>query len=189
MNKKLIALLLAIFVVVLAGCGKNAQEKNPTLATEPESGTAGMETEGQVPEETVLGVEDLESGVNNPFEETEATEGSGTQETEPKATEPEATQPEATKPEATEPEATKPESTEPESTEPEATAPNTDVNGVSYEDYINMSPEEQMAFFNQFDSMEDFVKWYNEAKAKYDEEHGSVDVGDGDIDMGDIVKP
>ena len=52
-----------------------------------------------------------------------------------------------------------------------------------------MSPEEQMAYYNQFPSMEAFVKWYNEAKAAYEKDHGSIEIEDGNIDLGGVAKP
>ena len=53
-----------------------------------------------------------------------------------------------------------------------------------------MSPDEQVEFFNQFASMEEFVQWYNDAKEAYDAEHGAIDIGgDGSIDLGDIINP
>lgn len=75
-------------------------------------------------------------------------------------------------------------------TEPDATAPSGELVYVSYEEYNNMSPEEQMAYFNQFPSMEAFVQWHNEAKEEYDKEHGAIEIGgDGSVDLGEIVKP
>lgn len=75
------------------------------------------------------------------------------------------------------------------STPAESTDPSTGIDYASYEDYINMTPDEQMAYYNQFPSMPDFVKWYNEAKAEYEKTHGAIDVGDGNINLGDLVKP
>ena len=78
----------------------------------------------------------------------------------------------------------------PKPTEPLPTDPETGETYVSYEAYNNMSPAEQVEYFNTFPSMEEFVKWYNEAKAKYDEEHGAIEIGgDGTIDLGDIINP
>lgn len=94
-----------------------------------------------------------------------------------------------TDPEPTETQPTAPQPTEPGTTEHESTEPSSEVKHVSYEAYNNMTPAEQLAYYEQFPSMEAFVNWYNEAKAKYDEEHGAIDVGDGNIDLGDIVKP
>ena len=66
----------------------------------------------------------------------------------------------------------------------------TDSFYVSYEEYNAMTPEEQVEYFNKFPSMEAFVKWYNEAKAEYEEENGAIEIGgDGSVDLGDIVNP
>ena len=65
-----------------------------------------------------------------------------------------------------------------------------DPDEVTYEDYNNMTPAQQVEFFNTFESMEAFVKWYNEAKAAYDAEHGAIEIGgNGSVDLGDIVNP
>ena len=84
----------------------------------------------------------------------------------------------------------KPEETEPtieETTQPEDEGVDIHPDEMTYEKYNAMSGEEQLAFFNSFASMEDFVAWYNAAKAKYDAEHPDIEVGDGNIDIGDIV--
>ena len=58
---------------------------------------------------------------------------------------------------------------------------------VTYEEYIAMSGEEQQKYMNSFSSIEAFFEWYNAAKAKYDAEHPSIEIGDGEIDLGDII--
>lgn len=59
---------------------------------------------------------------------------------------------------------------------------------LSYEEYIAMSGEEQQKYFESFESVEAFFEWYNAAKAKYDEENESIEIGgDGSIDLGDII--
>lgn len=50
-----------------------------------------------------------------------------------------------------------------------------------------MSGEEQQEFFESFDSVEAFFEWYNEAKAKYEAEHPSIEIGgDGKVDAGGL---
>lgn len=57
--------------------------------------------------------------------------------------------------------------------------------GSEYEKYMAMSPEEQEAFFETFDSPEAFIKWFNNAKAKYESSNDSIVVEGGGIDIGD----
>lgn len=51
------------------------------------------------------------------------------------------------------------------------------ITEVTYESYIAMSGEQQQAFINQFASVEEFVKWYNASKEKYDAEHPDIEIG------------
>lgn len=55
----------------------------------------------------------------------------------------------------------------------------------TYEEYLAMSAEDQMAYFKSFENIEDYFEWYNAAKAKYEAENPSVDIGDGGIDLDD----
>ena len=81
---------------------------------------------------------------------------------------------------------------EPPETEPEeTTAPDTvpdefDASQYTYEDYINMTPDEQTEFIKNFTSLGKFIEWYNEAKAEHDNNNGNIDIGDDTIDLGDI---
>ena len=50
-----------------------------------------------------------------------------------------------------------------------------------------MSGTEQAAFMNTFESIPAFFEWRNAAKAKYEEEQDRIEIGDGEIDLGDIV--
>ena len=45
-----------------------------------------------------------------------------------------------------------------------------------------------MAFFQEFESIEDFVAWYNAAKDEYDRLHPPIEVGSGKIDLGELGK-
>ena len=185
MNRKLIALLLAVVMLLCIGCkNKDNDTTGATEAAETQPSTEPAETV-----ETVPGTADNILDPNG-FEEDETEpEKEEADETIPAESEDqEADENLPAEPKATEPENTEPDSTEPESTEPENTEPDADDHKVTYEEYNNMSPEEQLAFFNQFASMEDFVTWHNEAKAEYEKENGSIDVGDGNIDMGNIGK-
>ena len=59
---------------------------------------------------------------------------------------------------------------------------------LTYEEYINMTADEQEAFIYSFEDMADFFLWHTAAKAKYDEEHKVPEI-DGDIDLGDLLGP
>ena len=51
-----------------------------------------------------------------------------------------------------------------------------------------MSGAEQQEYMMSFSSIEAFFEWFNAAKAKYDAEHPSIEIGgDGSIDLGDII--
>lgn len=57
---------------------------------------------------------------------------------------------------------------------------------LTYEEYNAMSSSEQQAFFDSFDDPAEFFEWYQEAKAEYDEAHPDIEVGNGEIDLGNI---
>lgn len=59
---------------------------------------------------------------------------------------------------------------------------------MTYEEYISMSPENQQKYMQSYENMEDFFAWYNNAKAKYDEENAGIEI-DGSIDIGDYINP
>lgn len=58
---------------------------------------------------------------------------------------------------------------------------------LSYEEYIKMTSDEQTAYRKTFDSTQAFFEWYNAAKAEYDEKNAGIDIGDGSVDLGDII--
>ena len=62
-----------------------------------------------------------------------------------------------------------------------------DILSTTYEEYIAMAPEEQVAFFERFPSMEDFVAWYNQVEEASEEENSSVEVSDGVVNIGDLI--
>lgn len=236
MNKKLIALLLAVIMVLSVGCGK---DKGGEETTDPSEAVEETTAPNEIP-----GVQHLDEPIENPFDQQEDSEeapidepaedntgnsgntgntgngvnsgntgnagnsgntgntgnagnggnsgntgnsgnsgntgntgsnagggNSGGSNTE-KPTQPSGGNNEGTKP-----------------TEPAVMEPSSGSERVSYEEYNAMTPAEQVAYYNQFDSMEAFVQWYNEAKDAYDREHGAIDVGDGNIDLGDLEKP
>lgn len=77
---------------------------------------------------------------------------------------------------------TNPGTQKPDPTDPNPTEkPDVSPDDVDYETFMAMSPSEQQAFMESFDSIEDFFVWFQEAKQKYEDEHPSVDVGDGNV--------
>lgn len=85
--------------------------------------------------------------------------------------------------EATEPK----EETEPTVGEEEKPTEAPVVPTTEYEKYNAMSGEEQEAFIDSFESIQAFMDWYNAAKAEYDALHPGIDIGDGNIDAGDLI--
>ena len=57
---------------------------------------------------------------------------------------------------------------------------------LTYEEYIALDPQGQYEYCIEFETLESFILWYNDAKAVYDAEHGAEDIGGGSIDIGDI---
>lgn len=77
------------------------------------------------------------------------------------------------------------QNTTPEETE--ATEPAPAVTNMTYERYCSLSGEEQMAYMQTFDSLADFFDWYNAAKEAYEKENPGIEIGDGNIDLGEIA--
>lgn len=62
------------------------------------------------------------------------------------------------------------------------------ADGITYEDYIDMSGEEQMALAESFPSIKDFVEWLGGVKGVYDEEQKKNEIViDGEIDLEAII--
>ena len=61
-----------------------------------------------------------------------------------------------------------------------------EIPDVNYEDYINMTPQQQTDFIKSFSSVGKFTEWYNDAKSKYDKDNDKIYIGDESIDLGDI---
>ncbi len=58
----------------------------------------------------------------------------------------------------------------------------------TYEDYHNMTPEVQKQFVDKFEDLAAFFDWYNAAKKKYEKEHPTIGVENGEIDISNIGK-
>ena len=79
-----------------------------------------------------------------------------------------------------------PETVPEETTPPETESEGIDHSKYTYEDYINMTPQQQTLFIKSFPSISKFTEWYNAAKAEYDKNNGNIDIGEDTIDLGDI---
>lgn len=174
MRKILLFVLMTALLLAMIGCGKQTGETQPTTtqATTEPSGTTSAETT-----ENMGALEDSDFG-----DETEETT-SPTEETEPLETDPLETDPEETDPEETDPVA--PEATKP--TEAPAGDGNTDPLVAEYEAFTALAPAEQQKFVESFATIDQFFNWYNAAKAAYEAANPPIDVGDGKIDLEEII--
>lgn len=59
---------------------------------------------------------------------------------------------------------------------------------LSYADYNAMSAASQRAYMESFENVEDFFDWYYDAKDAYDAAQPDIDVGDGVIDLEDLMQ-
>ena len=50
-----------------------------------------------------------------------------------------------------------------------------------------MSPNEQKKYMESFSDVDAFFDWYNESKKTYEKGNPSFEVGDGPINIGDII--
>ena len=167
MNKKIIALLLAaVMLFVVTACAKN--EAAPET-TEAEKYT----DETTVPTESIGGV------VYNPDGNDGSIGDDGIMPTEDPENKPNETQ------SASESEDNATSATEPVKEETFPTKPVEEM--TEYEKYMNMSGEEQMAYYNTFESVDAFMEWFNAAKAEHDEKNAGIDIGDGIIDAEDLI--
>lgn len=61
-----------------------------------------------------------------------------------------------------------------------------DKASLTYEEYSAMSSSQQQEYFESYSDPADFFEWYNAAKAAYEEAHPNIDIGDGNIDFGNL---
>ena len=61
------------------------------------------------------------------------------------------------------------------------------IEDCTYEEYHAMTPEAQQQFFAKFESIEKFFEWYNAAKAQYEEDNQAIEIGDGQIDLNEVL--
>lgn len=183
MKNRILAVLLVILGLVMAGCGrKKAEETTPTTVPMTTVETTVAETKDIPLEDNIFDDEPEETTeVTRATEETKSQDRNSDSSVEPT----EAPQP--TDPKPTEP--TKPtETTDPtEGTKP-AEDESSDGNLTEYEQFQNMSPEQQQAYMESFESIEAFFEWLNEAKEAYEKANPPIEVGSGIIDIGAIIE-
>ena len=198
LNRKILALVLALAAVAAA----------VVLAVTLNDDTAGGNAPGQGTADNAPSLPGLEDGIFNPVPEETKEPDKSSEPTVPDPTEsiplptipdgpvnpdagpkdPDADVPSVTPPVGTEPEITEPQQTEPAVTEPQQTQPVRIPEGeIDYETFVAMDPALQRAYMESFESMEAFFEWYNAAKEAYEQAHPSIDVGDGVIDLEDLI--
>ena len=177
MHKKWSCLVLAVtfLLAILAGC------KAPKLPEKAEDPTAGT----QETLENIPGVGENEFNHEDFVDSDSVTTDPTKESTDPSQPETDPTQSTDPSQPSTDPSQTTDPTESTDSTEP--TQPSEGSKITVYEWYESLSPEDQMAYYETFESMEAFVKWYNAAKAEYDKLHPPIESGDGNIDFGDIA--
>lgn len=58
---------------------------------------------------------------------------------------------------------------------------------MEYEKFRDMKAAEQQAFLESFESLDAFFEWYNRVKEEYAAAHPAIEIGDGVVDMGDLM--
>lgn len=175
--KKTAILCLILAVVLLAGCG-GKEETQPTEATiELPPGLS----------DSIFDNDSVELDISTK-PTTATTIPEGTQDTTPVDTKP------TQKPEIPTAPQNPGNMQEPElPTEQEPEKPNQDVTGdqgpiqCSYEEFAAMTPAQQQACMESYESIEAFFAWYNQAKQEYDAAHPPIDVGNGSIDLDKVL--
>ena len=157
----------------LGGINSNQNSQNENDKNEAQlPGEDNAEEEDEIPEIEITPGEGT-TPEDDKSPETEVTPGEGT---DPEKDDTHGT--DLTPGEGTTPEDDKAQGTE---TAPEDGTPRK----LTYEEYAALSPTEQMAYMNSFNSYDDFFAWHREAKEKYDEENALPEIGeDGNIDLG-----
>ena len=181
MNRRIVSLVLAVLMLLsFAACKAKNPVEETTVPTETVPGVMDVPEglwEEMVPatQETVAAAEETEATQETSV--TEPTNGNSTEETK-KPTEPQ-------KPQETQaPQETQDPTTE--ATEP-STPEYSDTKLSQYEWYHALSGEEQMTYMESFDSVADFFAWYNAAKEEHEKQNPSIEIGNGSVDLGEIV--
>lgn len=179
MNKKMKAVIIAeiaVLLVVVIGliCLVAAKPKNPEPTNPP---TQAPTAEPGTTQPTTI----PDGFVENPFDKNTEATADPSNPTNPSAN---PTQPSDG---PTDPVETQPTDPALDPTEPTEPTEPIDYSSMDYETYMSLSSKEQEAFQDSFDSLTDFIKWFNAAKAEYDAQEPTIDMGDGNIDIGDLI--
>lgn len=186
MSKKMTAILLAIAVLVLAGCGRKAEPTQPETIPAMTEVASAETTEEEV---VIYGIED--SIFDDMPEETAASADSGKQQAGSSAgssngsndglKEPDG--PDAAPGKDDKPTQSETDKTESEEEETEPTEETIPQELSDYEKFHALSPAEQQEFVESFASIDAFFEWYNAAQEEYERNNPSIDVGSGPIDL------
>ncbi len=69
-----------------------------------------------------------------------------------------------------------------------ASVPTDGSKTLTYKEYLALSAAEQQAYFESFDSPEDYMAWRTQAKKAYEDEQNAIRVeGDGSFNIGDYI--
>jgi hypothetical protein len=181
---KWLCLVMAMALLLMFGC-KAPQPPKETEDPDQETG------------ETI----DSSVGVgDNTFTDDDFVDDGGDADGQPD-TDPDNTDPDNADPDDADPDDTNSEDTIPDHTDPKPAPDDTDPPeqgdtdqptpeeelAAQYEWYESLSPDEQVSYFWTFETMADFVNWFNAAKAEYDKLHPPIEGGDGEIDFGEIA--
>ena len=168
MNRRIVSLLLvAAMMLTLAACKK---EEEPTVTTFPDVPGVAL-----VPDDFWDETEPAAEATSAPEAETEAETPEETKDAEENQDAEETKAPEAT------------EDNTSETQEPTEKPVDTVVNMTQYEWYHALTGDQQMAYMGSFESMQAFFDWYNAAKEEHEREKPGIEIGSGDINMGEII--
>ena len=186
MNRKILALILALAaVVVVLALSLNNQT--------PAVDDPGVETTDDAPnmpgvEDSIFDDEPVETQKPAETNAPDTNDAPDATAEDPNALEDDPPFPEGGNAPTQGTESDQPSETEPTVTEPAQTEPVQIPEGeIDYETFTAMDPALQRAYMESFESMDAFFEWYNAAKEAYEQEHPSIDVGDGIVDLEELV--
>ncbi len=172
MNKKFLAALLAILMVlalVLAGCANRSSESS-------------SDQQSSVP---VIGVEDwddMDPVISNSASASQSQSQSGSQ----SGSHSNST---STSQSSSKLSSTSNSQSNSSSASGSVSASGKEEYGLSYEEYLAMSPQERQAYCETFASMKEFKAWRDAAKDEYEANNGHIKIeGDNDIYLPDYIQ-
>lgn len=173
-TQRIITIILVVLVAMMAGCKKN-DSTEASKASEKEVTSLATET-------TVMEIYDMGPGTAvDIFDSPEFTENT-------EVTEADTEQLETTESTLEIEHGVKDENVSENPKVSESQPERTEKELTEYERYLNMSGDEQMELIQSFESVETFFNWLNNAKAEYEAANPGVKIGDGTIDLGEIIE-